>query len=1132
MNTIGWGLGGGGAARSLRMLRVLVTVIAVLALVPLAGLSQASAQDGTATIQVQSFGPDGATPLPFARFTVTASDGATYGPLESTLDGSVSFTVDTAEDLTFTVEESVPPSCGIAPDPQEVGPLADGESASVSFTTEFDDDCDRGSISAYKYVCPAGFDPASSYDAFVANCAEDVNGNPFRLEENGAEILTVQTGAYGISGRAPIVDLTPGDYQLVDLAEGEEAANVAFCLTFPGNQADGGGPTDVAPAELSDGAVDVSTGDDRIACDFFVIPGFEGDEGSQDGEDGADGGEQIEADDAEDQDQDQGQEQVQQPEEGDGDDQEIEDDFQAAQNGAGYIELHLAVCPPGYDAGNYFEDCHDEGVEGVEFTIDGPNGYANSADTVIINDPGPGIAAFSDLEAGTYVFYADIPGDLTDRFVYCSMADSDEVVPFDEPDQGSIAIDLAEGQAVVCDWYAIPIQQFENARLEVVKHTCPSDYDAEGAFYAELLENCPDVTAGVTFTLTRQEDPAFERVKVTSGSGRVVYGELVPGTYFLTEDVPAGVDEIVLVCNVNDGSPYAKDVVNGATSFGIDGTGQQVSCDWFNIPPFDAPEPPAATGYIELHKAVCPPGYDDGNYFEDCHDEGVEGVEFTIDGPNGYANSADTVIINDPGPGIAAFDGLEAGEYVINEDVPNDVTDVFVYCSMATSDDVVPFEYTQQGGIALDLADGQAVVCDWYNIPVQQFDPGTLAITKYTCPTGYNGDASYADFLADCDKPTEGVTFFVTGFGEIEPRVDTTDGNGGVFFDNIANPNTYQISEDVPDEFAAPVAFCAVNGGDVFELNLGDGNGYIEVDADGQAFDCDWFNIPADLRADAQITIQKRLCPEGYGGGNYLQDCDDAVQDVTFNADGPQGYDENATTGQQGIAFFENLAAGNYVVTELPPNNINVAVYVVGCFDANGSVSFTYDDSTGLRIILPVKAGQEVTCNWYNIPPTQGPSGSITIHKFLCQGKDDNTYNWEQECVNFGSGAEFELQTSGGDPIVRRTTNLNGLATFANLDDGAYGLDETTGDWCHAEADHVDSAGNVLVQNGGDTDVFVYNCGKKDVSQLPNTGVGVGPAPGTAGHAALWSIAGGLGGLLLLFIVRRTRPTMAVKRAA
>jgi hypothetical protein len=311
-----------------------------------------------------------------------------------------------------------------------------------------------------------------------------------------------------------------------------------------------------------------------------------------------------------------------------------------------------------------------------------------------------------------------------------------------------------------------------------------------------------------------------------------------------------------------------------------------------------------------------------------------------------------------------------------------------------------------------------------------------------------------------------------------------------------------------------------VNGGMMTKLDTSDGRGYLTYDGSGQKVSCEWYYLPADLRANGKITLQKRLCPDGYNGSNYAQDCADPVKGVTFNASGAQGFKANATTGQQGIAFFQDLAAGKYTVTEVPPDGMAVAVYVVGCSDASGSVPFTYDDSTGLRIILKLTAGQEVTCNWYNIPPAKGPSGSITVHKFLCQGRKDNAYNWEQDCENYGDGAEFELKTTDGKALTTRTTNLDGLAVFANLADGAYGLDETTGNWCHAEADLVDSSGNVLVRNGGNTDVFIYNCGqKKAVNKLPTTGAG--PMAGPSGNAALFSVAGGLAGLILLAGLRR-----------
>lgn len=112
------------------------------------------------------------------------------------------------------------------------------------------------------------------------------------------------------------------------------------------------------------------------------------------------------------------------------------------------------------------------------------------------------------------------------------------------------------------------------------------------------------------------------------------------------------------------------------------------------------------------------------------------------------------------------------------------------------------------------------------------------------------------------------------------------------------------------------------------------------------------------------------------------------------------------------------------------------------------------------------------------------------MHKFLCQGKSISHYNWERDCVTERAPAGFSLATADGRPIAVGTTNSNGQLTFTNLVNGAYNLDETTGDWCHAEADRVDSAGNVLVQNGGQNNVYIYNCSLQNVDNLPSTGTG------------------------------------------
>ena len=105
-------------------------------------------------------------------------------------------------------------------------------------------------------------------------------------------------------------------------------------------------------------------------------------------------------------------------------------------------------------------------------------------------------------------------------------------------------------------------------------------------------------------------------------------------------------------------------------------------------------------------------------------------------------------------------------------------------------------------------------------------------------------------------------------------------------------------------------------------------------------------------------------------------------------------------------------------------------------------------------------------------------------------GNPHHAYNWDADCTPETTPIGFSLKTSDDRPIAVGATNASGILKFTGLANGAYHLDETTGDWCHAEADRVDSAGNVLVANGGNTDVYIYNCSVKQVGALPSTGTG------------------------------------------
>ncbi|MEZ4498772.1 MAG: hypothetical protein R2839_01640 [Thermomicrobiales bacterium] len=72
------------------------------------------------------------------------------------------------------------------------------------------------------------------------------------------------------------------------------------------------------------------------------------------------------------------------------------------------------------------------------------------------------------------------------------------------------------------------------------------------------------------------------------------------------------------------------------------------------------------------------------------------------------------------------------GNFTIHENVPGEFTSIFVYCSMADSDEVVPFTYNDAvQGIDITLAAGQSVICDWYKIPDDQ---GTGSIELHKLP--------------------------------------------------------------------------------------------------------------------------------------------------------------------------------------------------------------------------------------------------------------------------------------------------------------------------------------------------------------------------------------------------------------
>ena len=201
---------------------------------------------------------------------------------------------------------------------------------------------------------------------------------------------------------------------------------------------------------------------------------------------------------------------------------------------------------------------------------------------------------------------------------------------------------------------------------------------------------------------------------------------------------------------------------------------------------------------------------------------------------------------------------------------------------------------------------------------------------------------------------------------------------------------------------------------------------------------------------------------------------------------------------------------------------------MVHCHRDGAAFPTTYDDSTGLRINFTLPAGANVICDWYNVPKGQAPApsgGSITVIVRLCTEKLADIENLQNECSLYSAGAGFQLTSVNSGSALSGKTGSDGRLVFKGLSDGAYSLKETTGDWCKAEADHVDAKGNVLVQNGGNSTVYIYNCGGKAINTLPATGIAATGQGGSTFPFLGWVLA--LLAAILLTGALAVRPRLA-----
>jgi hypothetical protein len=244
------------------------------------------------------------------------------------------------------------------------------------------------------------------------------------------------------------------------------------------------------------------------------------------------------------------------------------------------------------------------------------------------------------------------------------------------------------------------------------------------------------------------------------------------------------------------------------------------------------------------------------------------------------------------------------------------------------------------------------------------------------------------------------------------------------------------------------------------------------------------------------VNVIKYTCAPGFGGvyyADFLNNCtadSQLTNNVSFRTSGPTVAKRiTGAAGQPGRTSFTQLKAGDYTLIEDAPSTA-VSVYAFCGYDVYNWADWY--SATG-SIFLPLKAGANVTCIWFNVPDDLSDStGAIVVHKYACNGRNFPAgFDYFANCPPEADGVKFAISFRQENKFVPKTTgitNQNGLISFGRLRPGTYSLKEVGGDWCHAKSDSVDAQGNLIVRAGQRTNVWIFNC--VPTKQPPNTGAG------------------------------------------
>jgi hypothetical protein len=126
-------------------------------------------------------------------------------------------------------------------------------------------------------------------------------------------------------------------------------------------------------------------------------------------------------------------------------------------------------------------------------------------------------------------------------------------------------------------------------------------------------------------------------------------------------------------------------------------------------------------------------------------------------------------------------------------------------------------------------------------------------------------------------------------------------------------------------------------------------------------------------------------------------------------------------------------------------------------------------------------------------PPAEAPkatatpkldaTGALRIVVRDCVGHPADDADWEQVCTTALTQASFELEARDGAFAGWHRdlkVGADGTIELGQLPVGRYALEQDDDDWCRAESDRVDSKGELVIDGGETTTVWIFHCEDDD----------------------------------------------------